>query len=303
MLYVPLKRTGTWSDIIKSFAALGVGHRQILGRVRLLSSTIPLFTEPGKGGYIFLRKKKGISVLKAQMSIGSSRIKILQEVRNLGIKPAHTAEFYDQLFIAFTKWQTKHCAHCSGPIHVSDPCPSCGYRGEQDRVLAVTTQTENTQVRPVQNSILDILEFIMNPLFVVGAAYISPLFILTKWTFLFFLWGLLGLIALSFPMGILYFKRKSEKNLIIEISEKFITYSGESLYMKGVTIPLQDIISVSRYANHWQRLFGLGNLELETRNALPYTKSGPIFHSVIPSIRNAEEIEQLLRKKCDFLKQ
>ncbi len=304
--FVPLGGTESWSDhpIIKVFTLLGINHQPTLGMYRLMANRRVLSNKPGKEGYILLRRKKGISVVKAQMRIGTGRIKVIKNARNLGLTPAHTAQFYEQLLLAFTKWQTKHCVHCSEPIQASNPCASCGYVREQENTSTIITQREIKQVRPVQNSILDILEFVVAPQFASLFCCVAFLYEVTKWHmtmmiwFTFGLFSLLGLVALAQVTLILFLKRKSEKNLVISISEKFISYVGGSLYMKGLTIPLQDIVALRRYANLWQRLLGLGNIEMEIRNGLPFTKRGPIFYSVIPSIRESKEIEALLREKC-----
>ena len=167
---------------------------------------------------------------------------------------------------------------------------------------------ERLQLRPIQNNLLDILEFVVNPGILGVAFYVTPLFIWTKGLLSTFMWlpfiflPLIALLPLSHLIFMSYFKRKTEKTLVIELSEKFVSYFGDIPFMKGLTIPLQDILSVKRYANPWQKMFGLGNIELEIRNGVTFTNDGPLFYIVIPSIRESEKVEKLLKEKCNFLK-
>ena len=301
-------RTTTFSEKIKrEFTILGLSHRPIFGAYRLNWKILPMMLGSGKSGYIFLRRRKGISGILAQITIGSNKRKILQTVKNLGITPAQSREFYDQLVLSFTKWKNKHCIHCSSFVRESDHCPSCGYSAVRRDETLSSSQHENIRLRPVKNILLDILECIVNPGSIGIAFWITPLFLWTEGLLSTFMWfpfivfPLIALLPMTYLTLYWYCKKKTENNLTIVVTDSIISYTGDIPYLKGFSILLQDILCVRRYANPWQRMFGLGNIELEIRNGLPFTNEGPLYHIVIPSIRESGNVEKLLREKCKFL--
>ena len=307
--YVPMVRgfRGSWKrtreDFLRGSAVIGLSHRPTTGPYRLLANT-PMLAAPAKEGVVLVRRKKGIPSIRAQAKIGTNRMKILQEARDLGLTPAHTAQFYEQMNVAFVKWQSKHCVHCASPIQTSGLCVSCGYRRESDTALGDVVRKETITIRPVRNPFVDLLEFLANPNAIAGIGFTEILFLPTvKLSWVVGLFASFGFVNFYIPASIWYRKRKSEKVMAVEISGSSVTYVGNLPYLQGLTVPFQDIVSIRRYSNPWQRLFGLGNIELETRNSVPLAVRMPLFSFFIPSIRNGKDVEQLLRQRCNFLKQ
>jgi hypothetical protein len=311
LCFVPMERgrRGFWKrmgeDISRGAAALGLSHQSVIGPYRSIK-TAPMFAAPAKEGFVFLRRKKGISSIRAQAKIGTDRMKILQEARNLGLTPAHTVQFYEQLNAAFMKWQSKHCVHCASPVQTSGACISCSYTRVLDTPSADSTQKGTNTIRPVRNRIVEVLEFIFNPNSLGGIViFLSVLLGGATWkmvSLLLAIFLLLCIVQFAFPAAIWYFKRKAEKGYVVEVTSRSLAYVGDLPYLRGLTIPFQDILSVRRYSNPWQRLFGLGNIEIETRNSVPMAVRMALFSFLIPSIRNGKELEELLRQRCNFLK-
>ncbi|OGU68170.1 MAG: hypothetical protein A3C56_00990 [Ignavibacteria bacterium RIFCSPHIGHO2_02_FULL_56_12] len=307
VFFLPILRgkKNLWSLVknAQEYTLYAISHRMFPGYIRWLGNSAPLFSAPSKEGFIGIRRKRGISTFGAQMQIGARQKQIWERVRNIGLTPAHTAQFYDHMVLAFTKWQTRYCLRCSAPLEHAVQCPSCGYRCGTGTVRTDPSTPEGTVIRSVENSVQFLLEFFFNPYVLFGVWMLCVfLFISSTKSGLELAWLFFLLIPLfGVPSFTLLHKKRSHRNYAMAIHKTSLSYVGEMPELLGSTIPFQDILSIRRYANLFQRMLGLGNIEIETRNRVPLMDRTPLFHFVIPNIRESKEVEKLLRERCDCL--
>lgn len=287
----------------REFSIIGINHQPVIGEFQLNSKVLPLFVGSGNKEFIYIRRTKGKSGFFAQLRFKTNPIKTIEIAQNLALTPANTVEFFEQLSIAFKKWQAKNCLHCRIEHKKSDVCPQCGYSRESEIQPELSSKNEKTVLRPVQKAIIDIFEFLINYYVIFVSLFMYEMYNHTKNNALAWIPFVLVMIPLVNLLLRLYFKRLMEKNMEIEISETALTYTGEIPFMKGYTIPLQDIISTKMYSNLFQKMFGLANIEIESRIGMPFTNDGPLFYFVIPNIRDSVKIMKLLKERCKFLKQ